>query len=126
MNLKNNCRFFSWRKRVPFYFLNTMQNGLSSLFAHLFSFMQRVGSFWIRSSRFLFFLSLTGVFCFAFFEWYTMVYAPRDRKEELKQKILQLNTEEFNKERVEQILKKIEDRESQPSWEEGEKDIFYL
>lgn len=103
-----------------------MQNGLSSLFAHLSSFMQRVGSFWIRFSRFLFFLSLTGVFCFAFFEWYTMVYAPRDRKEELKQKILQLNTEEFNKERVEQILKKIEDRESQPSWEEGEKDIFYL
>lgn len=87
--------------------------------------LKRMGLAWMRHWGLFFFSLFFLVFCFGVFKWYTMVYAPQDRVELEKKKILESESEKLDMERFENVVKSIEDRDSLLGKEYTEKDIFY-
>lgn len=73
----------------------------------------KMGVFWVKHLRLFFFLIFIGIFLFSVFEWYRMVYAPEDRTNTLKEKILQSEKENFDMKKFEHIVDALEKRNAE-------------
>lgn len=84
------------------------------------------GRVWTRMFRIFFFVALFGILCFFIWMWYVVVYHPKDRVEEMKQKLLeQVGEKQFDEKQFQRVLKDLEEENLLPESGGQGRDIFY-
>lgn len=109
------------RQRLLFKGLDIMK----ALFKKVNLFLKNMGSLWMRHWGSVFFIFFTAVFFLGVFEWYSMVYAPRDSIEDVKAKILQSEGESLDTKKFGEILDIVEERKVPSGNAVIKRDLFY-